>query len=930
MHDKARHRWLAAWAGMVSRHPWPILTAAALLAVASVVISVLWLHFEPDRNALISQELDFNRRYLTWINTFRGESDMYVVVDTHSATGEPDEHIAEQAQQLVHELGQALADDPDVEWATWGFSQSQISPKAMRLEPAEQFDAHLREIEQGAQLLLGSDSPAAFFAGMMEQMQQRMFVAGDQITADPQEIGFFVGLLRAIDKRLTTPADQPVDLMAATMMSEQGDGGSYRAPWQYLATPNDRLLLIRVTPKLDQQAMNPFSKPIERVRQLIDEYRAKYPDVPFGLTGIDVIDTDETAAVQHDSTVASIVAAVLIAVLLVLAFHSFRLPLVMMTALGIGIAWTFGFTTLAIGHLQVISITFTMILLGLGVAFAIHLASRFERVRHDYPDDVEGMAAALRDTFAATGPGVLTGAVTTAAAFATTLFTDFRGVAEMGLIAAVGVLLCLIAMFSAFAALLRLLKTRHHQTVRMEDRFVHFYEDRWVMPFARHPIWTLIATALVFAASLWAIAQMRFDYNLLALLPRDLPSVQWQQHIAREGKQEIYTAVSIVNSLDEAASRADRFRRLESVESVGGITAIIPPDDEARRKRINALRNAIERTKPTLSLQQPMPLLVQLTNAQFSFPAFLANLPDDETRQAWQPIQDALNQLVQTNRDLTDGQRQVQLLALQRDFENWQRDTRGYLLTVLDTSPITVEDLSPAALRSYYTDTPDGRKYLLEINPKVPADITDPLDPRFLGHFVEQIESVDPDVTGVIVQVYHSGDLIRRSYTQAGVMALVIVFVLVWIDFRKLIDAAATLAPVAVGFAATFGVMYLAGLAGFENMTINPANIIVLPLMFGIGVDFGVHIIHRYRQDRDTRPLGLSGGTGKGVSLTAYTTMIGFAAMMFAHHRGLYSLGFVLTVGIGMTMLSCWTLMPAFLELRRRRNKDTASEPPAW
>ncbi len=929
MHDKARHQWLSAWAGVVSRHPWPILGAAMLLAVASVAISLLWLRFEPDRNALISQELDFNRRYLTWINTFRGESDMYVVVDTHDRAGQADAHTAEQARQLVSDLGKALADDPDVEWATWGFSQSQISPKAMRLEPAEQFDAHLQEIGEGAQLLLGSDSPAAFFAAMLEQMQKRMFVAGDQPTADPQEIGFFVGLLRAIDKRLTTPPDQPVDLMAATMMGAGNLGDDYKEPWQYLVTPNDRLLLIRVTPKLDKQAMNPFGKPIARVRQLIEEYHAKYPTVPFGLTGIDVIDTDETTAVQHDSTVASIVAAVAIAVLLILAFHSFRLPLVMMTALGIGIAWTFGFTTLAVGHLQVISITFTMILLGLGVAFAIHLASRFESVRHNYPDDVEGMADALRDTFAATGPGVLTGAVTTAAAFATTLFTDFRGVAEMGLIAAVGVLLCLIAMFSAFAALLRLMKCRHHQVVRMEDRFVHFYEDRWIMPFVRHPVWTLIAAGLVFIASLWAIAQMRFDYNLLALLPRDLPSVQWQQHIAREGEQSIYTAVSIVDSLQEAAARADQFRGLDSVESVGGITEIIPHDDEARRKRIIALRNIIEHTRPKLSLEQPMPLMAQLTSAQFSFPAFLGNLPEAD-RRAWQPIQDALNHLVQTNRELTEGQRQVQLLALQSDYEKWQRDTRGYLLTVLDPSPITVEDLSPAALRSYYADTPSGRKYLLEINPRVPTDIDDPLDPRFLGHFVKQVESVDPQVTGVIVQVYHSGDLIRRSYTEAGAMALVIVFVLVWIDFRKLTDAAATLVPVAVGFAATFGVMYLAGLAGFENMTINPANIIVLPLMFGIGVDFGVHIIHRYRQDRDTRPLGLSGGTGKGVSLTAYTTMIGFAAMMFAHHRGLYSLGFVLTVGIGMTMLSCWTIMPAWLELRRRRIKDTPSEPSAW
>src|SRR5690606_32502603 len=205
---------------------------------------------------------------------------------------------------------------------------------------------------------------------------------------------------------------------------------------------------------------------------IMDDHRAAYPGVDFGLTGIDVIESDETVAVQRDSTLASLGAAVAIALLLILAFHSVRLPLIMMAALGVGIAWSFGYTTLAVGHLQVISVVFAVMLLGLGVAYAIHLASRFERVRHNYPDDDAGMSAALG-----------TGAVTTAAAFATTLFTDFQGVAEMGQIAAVGVLLCLVAMFTVFAALLRLFKRRHRQTKPIADRWLHFYDDRWITPF---------------------------------------------------------------------------------------------------------------------------------------------------------------------------------------------------------------------------------------------------------------------------------------------------------------------------------------------------------------------------------------------------------------------------------------------------------------
>jgi hypothetical protein len=110
------------------------------------------------------------------------------------------------------------------------------------------------------------------------------------------------------------------------------------------------------------------------------------------------------------------------------------------------------------------------------------------------------------------------------------------------------------------------------------------------------------------------------------------------------------------------------------------------------------------------------------------------------------------------------------------------------------------------------------------------------------------------------------------------------------------------------------------------DMHINPANIIVLPLMFGIGVDSGVHMLHRYRQDPVSRPLGLTSGTGKGITLTSLTTMIGFGAMMLASHRGIRSLGFVLAVGIGLTMIACLTVMPSCLELRRRFTADAASQ----
>ena len=174
------------------------------------------------------------------------------------------------------------------------------------------------------------------------------------------------------------------------------------------------------------------------------------------------------------------------------------------------------------------------------------------------------------------------------------------------------------------------------------------------------------------------------------------------------------------------------------------------------------------------------------------------------------------------------------------------------------------------------------------------------------------MRTVDPEVTGVVVQIYKSGDLIKHGFLRIGVIALAVVLVLTCLMFRSIMDALLALVPALIGFTLTFGIM------GATGVNLNPANIIILPLMFGIGVDAGIHILHRVRADPTDRPLGLAHGTGKAITLTALTTMIGFAAMMTARHRGIASLGFVMTMGLGLTLTACWIAMPALLEIRAR------------
>jgi len=925
MHDLFRHKVLGWWAGFVCRRPIWVLSVAAVLAVVCIGVTAKHLKFQSDRNALLSPDLDWNKHFEDWRLSFPGNEDLWVVVDSGPpAAADRDDRLA-KVHAYIDELGPALVAHPDILDAVWAFEVSQFSPRTLRLQTMDQVTQQLAQITQ-AKPLLQSPTPGHLLGQIIRGL------AGQQDPTDLETMGQSIDglaqLIQAIEHVLAAdPPDRPP--LAALVIPADEQVPDH----EYLTSDNHRLFFIRVTPNKQAGSINALAPAIAAIRQLIQEVSNKHPGIESGLTGVDVIEADETDAATHDSTVASIVASILILVLLITGFHSWRVPLLAMVALVIGIAWSFGFLTLVVGHLQVISVVFVVILLGLGIAFGIHIASGIELVRHDYPDGLKGFAPALHHSLQTVGPGVITGAVTTAAAFGTIALTDFQGVVEMGIIAGAGVLLCLVAMLSVFPAMLRLCAVSHGHFVPMQARLFNLFEQRWVMPFVHWPKTTLAAACLLTTIALFAAVQTRFDYDLLKLQPRGVPSVLWQERVVRDGEQSIWAAVSCVDSLEQARQRKAQLLSLPTIAQVRGIGILCPSNEQEKIQALNAtyqqlsqsLSLALGKTKPANG-QSPPDLAQQLLQIQTLWRSAAAGMIPPQLKPNLDALGRAIDTTIATYKQLDPPQRTTRLALLQAEYDQWRQQTAHQIAGALDTSPLTPADVPHELLRPYIATTgPLKGKMALEIFPRVNHEGNDNgvLDPTFLSKFIADLHTVDPDATGVITQVYYSAHLIQRSYMLAGVYALLAVFVLVWIDFRSIKDAWVSLVPVMVGFALTLGLMWVIG------MSLNPANIIVLPLMFGIGVDSGVHILHRYRQDPTTRPLGLTAGTGKGITLTSFTTMIGFGVMIFASHRGISSLGFVLFTGIGLTMLACWIIMPAWLELHAQRHHPVHNPPTA-
>lgn len=925
---------------------------ASLLALAAVVMSSaglpVWpgitlgpLKFQGSRNDLISPDLPWNQRFIDWVRNFEGNNQVWLAIDTGLTQDQPQHpQRLEQARQLADELGRELmvmhgprGPQPLVHDVVWRFPTAKTSPRGIRMLPMPRFQAELRRLREGitqAAAALNSRNPAEFLAAISAQMRSAASVQTPSSSLPSPatlqaQLAQFAQLVHVYAAQLTGQTDAPSFL---TLLDQQSP------PWQYMESTNGRLLFMRIEPWRDPDMVNAAGRAVAGIRQVLKDTIKRYAPLQAGLAGVEVMEADETHAALRDSTIAAVIAFLLIGAVLVLAFHSWMMPLVASISLLYAIAWAFGFATLAVGHLQLLSVVFTTILLGLGIAYGVYVLARFELARHDYPEDESGFGPAMKLSIQTIGPGVITGAVGTAAAFCVTMLTQFRGVAEMGLIAGVGIILCLLAMMSVCPALLRLVKPRSQHIRSLDDRYFYFYHDTWVAPFLRRPGLTVLVAAALAGISLlpMALGRMSFDYNLMKLLPYRASSVRWQQRIDREGDNPPYFGVSIAANLEQARTLAARFRALPSVSDLGGMGRLFPVDEAQKVAALADARALLEQAMnaagsepfpPTTAPAAPVdfaPDLAQGLTAlrlQLAVLRALPLLPSDLAGPL-KGVDDELAAALSALTSLQADQRGQRLAALADDFREFREALRQKLLAATDTQPLTPDDLPPA-IRAMYEDR--AGRLVLEVHPKVPPTAEGPLDPSFLPHFVADLYRIDPNITGPAVQIYESARLIKASYQLAGVLALLAVLLITVLDFGRLDDAILSLMPAGIGFALTFGVMWLVG------QRINAANIIVLPLMFGIGVDTGVHILHRFRQYPQARPLGLSHSTGKAVTVTCLAAAIGFGALMISSHRGMAGLGFVMATGILLTMFACWIVLPAWLEWRARRNPRAVTMP---
>ncbi|MFP6757203.1 MAG: MMPL family transporter [Alphaproteobacteria bacterium] len=660
------------------------------------------------------------------------------------------------------------------------------------------------------------------------------------------------------------------------------DGAPAQLSWHEIlygreAEAGDRLAVIIVRPNvLDYDTLLPGSTALSRIRALARDAGLTIDNgVRVSLTGGPALQNDELATVQRGMALVGGLSLVLISGILWWALGSLRLVVLALVTLLVGLAWTAGFAALAVGHLNLISIAFAVLFVSLGIDFSIHLclAAR-EAAAHGAP----ARGAVLKATQMVGGSLTLC-AVSTAIGFYAFLPTAYRGVSELGLIAGTGMLLGLVANLTLLPALLTLWPGREVGPVGVALPRFRGVGRRTVLGGA----------VIVAVAAALALPGSRFDVNPLDLKDQKSESVRAIQVLTADGNGDLWSAAAVAPDSASAVVSAARFEALPEVDHVVSLAALVPSHQAERLDIIADIAFALA-PDPFASRFEPPSVAEQRTAIQA-----LARALDKAAEQTSLP--DGAAAMAASLHRLADAA-DTDLAAAEAALIGGLPGRLDALDTALTAESFGIDDL-PAALVARYRG-PDGA-YRLDIYPA--EDII--ADNQTLARFVAALRTVDPNVTDDPVLVLEAGQVVIGAFVQALLSALVVVAALLYAVTRRVRDVAVILAPLCLAALVTGALTRLLGI-GF-----NFANIIVLPLLFGIGVDSAIHLAHRLKRTPE-RPV-FETSTGRAVLFSAMTTMAGFGSLALSGHPGTASMGLLLLLGVAVTALSTLLLIPALV-----------------
>jgi hopanoid biosynthesis associated RND transporter like protein HpnN len=711
-----------------------------------------------------------------------------------------------------------------------------------------------------------------------------------------------------------------------TQMSERIDGQPYRSPWGslfaaaapapnggYFLSHDQRLLYVVIDLVDAPRTFDAEHAAIGTIRRAIASLRPQFPSVEAGVTGAPALFSDELDAASHDGRIASVLALVLTLGLLLLAFRRLVTSSAILLVLALSLGWSLGVITLIVGHLTIFSMMFASVVIGLGTDYGIYFLFRYREERMLG----QTIVGALERTAARSGPAILLGALTAAVAFYILSIAEFRGIRDFGLISGTAILLAFLSMLTVFPAVLLLIEPRqkvprlrpiasrpdaHHPANARASGQSPLHVPA-LATLVRYPKAIVTVTILVTAAALWAAPRVGFDYNLLNLQADGTESVVWERKAAAAAGRSVFAALSSAPSLATLEVKQAAFQRLSSVSDVQSALSVLPDQQTEKLAILRRLAAVTDNIRPgpprALDLQA---LTRSLATLQRRMDLAKAKGgpggPSEEILAISRATAGLLRRLHGDERGAVEVALGDYQSRLAEDFaQQWQRLQRATRPT-----PITLGDL-PEELRRKFIGK--SGQLLLQVYSRL-----DLWDRASQERFVEELRTVDADVTGQPVVGYESTRLIERTFRLGLAYAFVLVAGIAALVIRRVRETVLALVPLILGTLWTVALMQLAGLK------FNLVNVWALPLIIGSAAEYGVNIVLRYLESpaHGGGPR-LARSTVMGVVFNGLTTMAGFGSLLVAHHRGVWSLGLLLVIGSAATLAASLIVLPTLVHL---------------
>jgi hopanoid biosynthesis associated RND transporter like protein HpnN len=881
--ERLLSRALVAWMDLMRRRARRVLVTVGVTTLAVLGYAATHLGVYTHHTAILSDDLPFWRAYHEFAEVFPILDEvLLVVVDAETSAA---------ARAAAATLAERLEEESDL-------FQDVYVPGG---DPF---------FERNGLLYLGTEE----LQNLSDQLATAQPLLAE-ISRDPSLTNLSRVLQEGIERARTHP-ETPIDLTLAFDSLSRAtqavlEGRPRPISWTELILerklPGDsvrRLLVLQ--PAYDFHRLVPGREAIDRVREAAREL-GLVPEngVTVRITGNVALNTEEMLGLARSAVLGVGGSLLVVGLILAVALRSLHLVVSALATLLVSLVWTAGFAALAVGHVNVVSVAFAILVIGLGIDFGIHFSMRYaELLRADGEH-----AAALEETARSVGGSLVLCALTTAMGFYVFVPTDYKAVGELGLIAGTGMLVSLVSSLTVLPALLTTWRGRDPGT---SWGGALWFERIVITAASHHPGRVRWGAALLGLLSLTALPAARFDHNVANLRDPDTESVQTFNELLSDSETAPWTMDVMASSLEEAAATAERLRELDVVERAVTLRDYVPDEQAEKLEILLDLGYFVPPPPPEDRMPREVPLAEQIATLH-ALQASLDSpwLAEGDPKRAASAARAArrMGRFLARLEAIDRKAKQAQLAAFERSLTATLPDQLALLWKAVDPQEITLESL-PRVLAGRML-SPDGRA---RVEVLAREDLS---DNAAHTRFVDTVKSVVPDATGSAVILLEFGRAVVRSFGQALLSATFAVALLLWVLWRRLGDMALVIVPL------TLAALLTVASTVVLDIPFNFGNVIVLPLLLGIGVDSGIHLVHRHRVTIETtghaeppeREL-LETSTAQAVFFSALTTMASFGTMAFSNHFGFATLGWLLLLGVGYTLLANLLLLPALIAWR--------------